>query len=43
MWWEEGKKYIRLRVSTKGLKTIKKYGLNKAANKFGLNLHKFNA
>ena len=30
---------MRLRLSTKGIKTITKYGLDKAARKFGLNLN----
>ena len=43
MFWEEGKKFVRLRLSTKGLRTIKKYGLNAAAKKFEVDLHKFTA
>ncbi|CEM03173.1 unnamed protein product [Vitrella brassicaformis CCMP3155] len=38
MWWEEGNRFVRLRVSVKGLRTIRKYGLDKAARKFGLDL-----
>ncbi|KAF8819541.1 ribosomal protein RPL28, partial [Cardiosporidium cionae] len=37
-WWEEGNRFVRLRISMKGLKTIRKYGLQKAAEKFGLDL-----
>ncbi|CAM9361686.1 unnamed protein product [Choristocarpus tenellus] len=43
MHWPEGKRMVRLRVSTKGIKTIKKYGLHAAAIKFGLDLTKFTA
>ena len=43
MFWEEGKKFVRLRLSSKGLRTIKKYGLDSAARKFEVNLHKFTA
>lgn len=40
-WWEEGSRYVRMRVSTKGLKTIKKYGLETAAKKYEVDLSKF--
>ncbi|CAN0482519.1 unnamed protein product [Ectocarpus sp. 12 AP-2014] len=43
MYWEEGKRFVRLRLSTKAIKTIDKYGLNKAAKKFNLDLVKFTA
>ncbi|CDJ52719.1 50S ribosomal protein L28, putative [Eimeria brunetti] len=39
LWWAEAGHYVRLRLSMKGLKTIKKYGLQRAANKFKLNLN----
>ena len=38
LWWPEAKHYVRLRLSAKGLKTIKKYGLQRAADKFKVNL-----
>jgi ribosomal protein L28 len=34
----QGKKFVRLRLSTKGWKTVKKYGLMRAAKKFELDL-----
>mmetsp|Transcript_20691 Transcript_20691/g.26852 ORF Transcript_20691/g.26852 Transcript_20691/m.26852 type:complete len:124 (+) Transcript_20691:110-481(+) len=40
-YWEEGKKNVTLRVSTKGLRTIKKYGIDKAAKKYNVDLSKF--
>jgi len=40
LWWEEGQCFVRLRLSTKGIKTITKYGLHQAAIKFGLDLTK---
>jgi len=43
MYWDEGSRYVRLRLSTKGIKTIDKYGLHKAAKKFNLDLVKFTA
>jgi len=41
MWWEEGNKFVRIRVSTRTLKTIKKNGLNATAKKYGVNLDNF--
>lgn len=38
LWWPEANHFVRLRLSMKGLKTIKKYGLQRAADKFKLNL-----
>lgn len=43
LYWEEGKRFVKLRLSTKGIKTIDKYGLHKAAKKFDLDLVKFTA
>ncbi|KAK2195443.1 bifunctional Ribosomal protein L28-L24 superfamily/Ribosomal protein L28-L24/L28p-like/Ribosomal protein L28 [Babesia duncani] len=41
--WHPGKKYfIRLRLSMKGLKTIKRLGLIEAARRFNLNINKKN-
>lgn len=42
-YWDEGKRFVRMRLSTKGIKTIDKYGLHKAAKKFGVDLVKFTA
>jgi len=41
LWWEEGNKFVRIRVSTRTLKTIKKNGLQATAKKFGVNLDNF--
>ena len=41
LWWEEGNKFVRIRISTKTLKTIKKNGLDATAKKFDINLNKF--
>ncbi|CAM9247099.1 unnamed protein product [Discosporangium mesarthrocarpum] len=43
LFWLEGNRWVRLRLSTKGIKTIDKYGLDRAARKFGLDLAKFTA
>lgn len=41
LWWEEGNRYVSLRISTKALRTIEKYGLDRAAKKYELDLSKF--
>jgi large subunit ribosomal protein L28 len=38
LWWAEGKRFVRLRVSTKALRTIQKKGLGAFAGEMGLNL-----
>jgi large subunit ribosomal protein L28 len=38
LWWAEGKRFVRLRVSTKALRTIQKKGLHAYAGEMGLNL-----
>lgn len=40
IWWEEGKRYVKLRLSTKALKTIEKNGLDAVAKKAGIDLRK---
>jgi large subunit ribosomal protein L28 len=40
VWWPEGKRYVRLRLSTKALKTIESKGLAAMAREAGLNLNK---
>lgn len=41
LWWEEGNKFVKLRISTKTLKTIQKNGLHATAKKYGINLNQF--
>ena len=41
LWWQEGNKWITLRISTKALKSIQKLGLNKFAKSQGVDLSKF--
>eukprot|EP01041_Mallomonas_annulata_P000599 gene599-1158_t len=41
LWWEEGNKFVRIRISTKTLKTVKKNGLNTVAKKYGIDLNRF--
>ncbi len=40
LWWEEGKKWIKIRVSTRALKTIQKKGLGNYAKSLNINLNK---
>ena len=41
LWWEEGNRWINLRISTKALKSIQKGGLGKFAKSQGIDLKKF--
>ena len=40
VWWEEGKRWIRLRLSTSAIKTLQKKGLPAMAKAAGINLNK---
>ncbi|KAL3507600.1 hypothetical protein ACH5RR_032982 [Cinchona calisaya] len=40
IWWEAGKRYVKLRLSTKAIKTIEKNGLDAVAKKAGIDLRK---
>ncbi|KAL9257199.1 Large ribosomal subunit protein bL28c-like protein [Drosera capensis] len=40
IWWEEGKRYVKLRLSTKALRTIERDGLDVVAKKAGIDLRK---
>ncbi|XVF28559.1 hypothetical protein REPUB_Repub15cG0040300 [Reevesia pubescens] len=40
VWWEAGKRYVKLRLSAKALKTIEKNGLDAVAKKAGIDLRK---
>tara|TARA_B100001250_G_C19686836_1_gene738422 strand:+ start:251 stop:487 length:237 start_codon:yes stop_codon:yes gene_type:complete len=40
LWWEEGKKWIKIRVSTRTLKSIQKKGLGNYAKSQGVDLNK---
>ncbi|MFB2937276.1 50S ribosomal protein L28 [Aerosakkonemataceae cyanobacterium BLCC-F154] len=41
IWWEEGKRWVKLRISTKAIKTLEKKGLAAMAKEAGINLNKF--
>ena len=38
LWWAEGNRFVKLRVSTRALKTIQKKGLGAYARELGINL-----
>merc|ERR1719171_1128090 len=40
-WWEEGNREVKLRVSTRGIRTIRKLGLDAAAKKYEVDLVKY--
>ncbi|MCS6782049.1 MAG: 50S ribosomal protein L28 [Gloeomargarita sp. SKYBB_i_bin120] len=39
VWWPEGRKWVRLRLSTQALRTLQRRGLAALAREQGLNLH----
>ncbi len=40
VWWAEGNRWVKLRLSTKAIKTLEKKGLNAMAKEAGINLNK---
>lgn len=40
VWWAEGNRWVKLRLSTKAIKTLEKKGLQAMARKSGINLNK---
>lgn len=40
VWWPEGNRFVRLRLSTKAIKTLEKKGIDAMAKEAGLNLNK---
>ena len=41
LWWEEGQKWVNIKVTTRVLKTIQKKGLGPYAKTLGVDLNKF--
>ena len=41
LWWAEGNRWVKLRVTTRALKTIQKKGLGAYARSLGVDLSKF--
>jgi large subunit ribosomal protein L28 len=40
VWWPEGNRWVKLRLSTKAIKTLNKKGLQAMAQEAGINLNK---
>lgn len=41
VWWEQGKRWVRLRLSTQAIKTLNHKGLQAFAKEAGINLKNF--
>jgi large subunit ribosomal protein L28 len=41
LWWAEGKRFVKLRLSTKAIKTLEIKSLSAFAKEAGINLNKF--
>lgn len=41
VWWSEGNRWVKLRLSTKAIKTLEIKGLQAMAKEAGINLNKF--
>lgn len=41
VWWPQGKKWVKLRLSTKAIKTLEKKGISAMAREAGIDLSKY--
>ena len=41
VWWPEGNRWVRLRLSTTAIKTLERKGIHAMAKEAGINLNKF--
>jgi len=41
LWWAEGDRFVKIKISTKALKTIDKIGLSAMAKRWEINLNDF--
>ena len=41
VWWAEGNRWVRLRLSTTAIKTLERKGIHAMAKEAGINLNKF--
>lgn len=41
IWWPEGNRWVKLKLSTKAIKTVQKKGLQAMAKEAGINLNKY--
>ncbi|MGL5807278.1 MAG: 50S ribosomal protein L28 [Xenococcaceae cyanobacterium] len=39
IWWAEGNRWVRLKISTKAIKTLEKKGIHAMAKEAGINLN----
>ncbi|MCS7030686.1 MAG: 50S ribosomal protein L28 [Gloeomargarita sp. SKYG116] len=40
VWWPEGRKWVRLRLSTQAMRTLQRRGLEAVAREQGIDLHR---
>ena len=41
VWWPQGKRFVKLRLSTKAIKTLEKKGIEAMARESGIDLSKY--
>jgi large subunit ribosomal protein L28 len=41
VWWPQGKRFVKLRLSTKAIKTLEKKGISAMAREAGIDLAKY--
>lgn len=41
IWWAQGKRWVKLRISTKAIKTLERKGLDAMAREAGIDLRKY--
>ncbi|MEM7554898.1 MAG: 50S ribosomal protein L28 [Cyanobacteria bacterium P01_A01_bin.84] len=41
VWWPQGNRWVKLKLSTKAIKTLEKKGIDTMAKEAGINLNKF--
>jgi large subunit ribosomal protein L28 len=41
IWWAEGNRWVRLKISTKAIKTLEKKGIHAMAKEAGINLNQY--
>ncbi len=41
IWWAQGKRWVKLRISTKAIKTLERKGLDAMAKEAGIDLRKY--
>ena len=41
IWWPEEQKFVRMKISTKALRTVEKKGIQAVAKDYGINLYQY--